>query len=364
MPNQGVDENVCGSEKEPVMHQRDVGDMPQPGTDDRLLWDIIAGYNGCRVLLLAHDLKLFPLLAERPCTLAEVCDVLEIARRPAEALLTVCTALGLVQRAEERYTLTPVSEAYLVPSSPTFFGGRLDVMIANQNQPIGFLDPLKQAVRTNASQIYGGAGLFTVHAQNTDRARAFTRAMHGISMGPALAWPDTLDLAAHRIMLDIGGGSGAHAIGATRRWPSLHAIILDLAPVCAVADEYIAHYGLQQRIRTVVADLWQDPFPPADVHFYSNIYHDWPPEQCQWLTRKSFDSLQPGGRLIIHEMLYNDEKTGPVAVAGVAISMLLNTEGQQFSGRELAAMLTEAGFRDIEVRPTFGYWSIVTGRKA
>jgi hypothetical protein len=44
--------------------------------------------------------------------------------------------------------------------------------------------------------------------------------------------------------------------------------------------------------------------------------------------------------------------------------MLLSTEGQQFLGRELAAMLMEAGFTDIEVRPTFGYWSIITGRKA
>jgi hypothetical protein len=43
--------------------------------------------------------------------------------------------------------------------------------------------------------------------------------------------------------------------------------------------------------------------------------------------------------------------------------MLLWTEGQQYSGVELSAMLTEAGFTDIEVKPTFGYWSIVTGRK-
>jgi hypothetical protein len=32
-------------------------------------------------------------------------------------------------------------------------------------------------------------------------------------------------------------------------------------------------------------------------------------------------------------------------------------------GPELSAVLTEAGFTDIDVQPTFGYWSIVTGRK-
>jgi hypothetical protein len=43
--------------------------------------------------------------------------------------------------------------------------------------------------------------------------------------------------------------------------------------------------------------------------------------------------------------------------------MLLWCTGQQYSGRELSDMLSEAGFKDIEVKPTFGYWSIVTGIK-
>jgi len=101
--------------------------------------------------------------------------------------------------------------------------------------------------------------------------------------------------------------------------------------------------------------IWQDSFPTADLHFYSQIYHDWPLEKCRFLTQKSFESLEPGGRIIIHEMLYNDDKTGPFPVAAFNIVMLLCTEGQQYSGSELWAMLREAGFTDIEVKPT---WAI------
>ena len=44
--------------------------------------------------------------------------------------------------------------------------------------------------------------------------------------------------------------------------------------------------------------------------------------------------------------------------------MLLQYEAaQKYSGRELSTMLEEAGFCDIEVTPTFGYYSIVIGRK-
>ena len=36
---------------------------------------------------------------------------------------------------------------------------------------------------------------------------------------------------------------------------------------------------------------------------------------------------------------------------------------EAMSGRELSEMLAEAGFRQIETKPTFGYNSIVTGIK-
>jgi hypothetical protein len=109
--------------------------------------------------------------------------------------------------------------------------------------------------------------------------------------------------------------------------------------------------------------MWADPFPSADVHFYSNIFHDWPPEKCRFLSEKSFASLEPGGRIILHEMLYNDDKTGPLAASGLSAGMLAWTTGTQYSGAELVEMLTDAGFRDIEEKPTFGYYSIVAARK-
>jgi hypothetical protein len=344
------------------MSQQSAGEIHRLRTDDRPLWDVVLGLYGYPAVLLAHRLKVFPLLADKPRTLSEVCAALYLARRPAQALLSVCASLGLLQMRDGYYALTPVAEDYLLASSPIYFGGELDLTIANAS--VWSLASLERAVRTDTAQVYGGGReMFQSHAEQAELARAFTRAVHSTSMGPALAWPETLDLSGHRHMLDVGGGSGAHCIGAVRRWPTLQAVVFDTPPVCEVAEEFIARDGLQGRIRTQVGDMWQDPFPPADLHFYSMIYHDWPPEKCQFLTRKSFQSLEPGGRLLLHEMLYHEDKTGPFPVAAFNLMMLLWTEGQQYSGAELSAMLREAGFTDIEVKSTFGYWSIVSGRK-
>ncbi len=342
------------------MNNQNPNAIRKPRADDRLLWDIIMGIYGYQAVLLAHDLKLFPLLATKPLTLPEISDVLHIALRPAEALVSVCVSLGLITAVDSRYSLTPLSEDYFLESSPTYFGSFLDVSISTG--VIAF-DRLKQAVLTNASQVYSGEDLYASHEKQAERARAFTRMMHSHSMAAALAWPEKLDLATCRVMLDVGGGSGAHSVGAALKWQELRAVILELAPVCEVAEEFIAHYGLEERIATHAANMWSDPFPPADVHFYSDIFHDFKLDKCRFLTQKSFSSLPPGGRIIIHEMLYNKRKTGPFTVAGYNVSMLLWTEGQQFSGSELSYMLQEAGFADIDVIPTFGYWHIVTGRK-
>lgn len=338
------------------------GRIRHPRTDDRLMRDVVLGICGYPAVLVAHDLKLYPLLAEQPRTLLQICDALHIAPRAAEALVSVSTALGLLEERDGRHSLTPVAEDYLLEGSATYFGGYFDMMI--QNYATYSFESLRRAVLTNSPQSYGGDDVFTSHRSHADRVRTYTRAMHGTSMAAALAWPERVDLSRHRVMLDVAGGSGAHAIGAAQQWAKLQVIVFDLAPVCGLADEFISHHGLQNRITTHAGDMWVDTFPPADLHFYSQIYHDWPPDKCRLLTRKSFEELEAGGRVILHEMLYDDRKTGPFATAAMNINMLLHYEAaRQYSGRELSAMLEEAGFADIEVKPTFGYYSIVIGRK-
>jgi O-methyltransferase domain/Dimerisation domain len=332
-----------------------------PRIDDRPLWDVVFAVYGYPALLLAHRLKIFPLLAEKPLTLVDVCDALKIRRRPAEAILSAATALGFLTLTGGRYSLTPLAEDYLLEKSPSYFGFYWDLII--NNYQVCSYASLEKAVLTDSAQAYGGGDIFKSHEDQAELARQFTRGMHSISMASAFAWPQAIDLSGNRLMLDVGGGSGAHSIGAALKWPNLEAVIFDLAPVCEVAHEFIAEHGLERRITTHAGDMWEDPFPSADLHFYSYIYHDWTPEKCRLLTAKSFETLSPGGRLIVHEMLYNDEKTGPFAAAAFSMIMMGWTEGEQYSGRELSAMLSEAGFRDVQVKPTFGYYSMVTGLK-
>lgn len=330
--------------------------------DERQLWDIYLGSFRYRVLLVAHKLKLFPLLAEKALTLSQVCEKLQLNNRPAEALLAVLVSSDLLTVRDGLYSLSSLAENYLLESSPTYFGWLLDMLIGTDH--IYSFDSLYNAVITNSSQLYGEQELFKTHEHEIALAQRFTYAMHSHSIAPAKAWPEHLELSKYKLMLDIGGGSGAHAIGATLKWPNLQAVILERPRVCAIAQDFVRRYELQDRIKTQEIDMWSEqPFPAADLHFYADIFHDWSPEKCTFLVHKSFDSLEPGGRIIIHEMLYNDQKSNFSAAAYSLIMLLSCDGGRQYSGHELSAMLKAAGFVDIEIKSTFGYWSVVTGCK-
>ena len=332
-----------------------------PRVDDRPVWDVIFAVYGYPALLLAHRLKVFALLAAGPRTIEDICNSLNIKQRPAEAILTAATALGFLSLQEGHYSLTAVSEEYLLEKSPNYFGFFWDLMI--DNYQVSSFTSLEKAILTDAPQAYGGGDIFKSHEEQIELLQRFTRGMHSISRTSAFFWPEVADFSQHRVMLDVAGGSAAHSIGAALKLPNVKVIFLDFRQVCEIAQEYINQYGLQERIKTQEVNIWSDHWPAADLHFFSNIYHDWTAEKCHFLTAKSFNSLESGGRIVIHEMLYDDQKTGPFAPAAFSMMMMGWTEGKQYSGLELSTMLKEIGFEDIQIHKAFGYYSIVTGRK-
>ena len=322
-----------------------LGDIRRPHTDDRPLWDLIAAARGYTALLIAHDLQLFAYLGEQPRRLEEICTALNLADHPAEALLTMLVSLSLVQAQSGHYSLTPLATDTLLDRSPGYLGWYLDREIANE--AVFSFESVKAAVVNNS-----GLSL------RADR-RLFAHAMHSMSMGAALAWPRAIDLSSAHVMLDVGGGSGAHSIGAALHWPHLQVLLFDKeVEMLRVAEEFVAQYGVQDRVQMRIGDMLNDPFPAADLHLFSAIYHHWPEARCRLLTAKSFASMQPGGRIIVHERPYDDTRTGPLTLPA-----LLRGEAGRYSGPDYAGMLRDAGFIDIETRPTIGYWSLITGRK-
>ncbi len=326
--------------------------------DDARVYDHYIASRRSAALAAGVRAGLFDELAEAPRTEAEIAARFGWLARPTRSLLAALLAMGMVERRGDAFGLTPDSAAYLVRGRPGSLWGLIDMEVES------FLGPaaLLEALRTGKTSVYGAEDPWARHARDPAQARAFTAAMHSISERPAAGFAEVAPLRGVRTLLDVGGGSGALALAAAKAFPALVCTVLDMPGVCAIAGEYAATAGLAARVRTHAADMFVDPWPAADAVLLSQILHDWPPERCRALLEKARAALPPGGIVLIHEKLVDDDGAGPLANALVHLDMLVWTEGQQFSEAELRGLLAATGFSSVTRHATAGSWSLVVGR--
>jgi hypothetical protein len=329
-----------------------------PSRDDRPLWDVWLATFNFPVLTVADEIGLFTLLAKQALSPTEIAEQLKIGARATEGILGVLTSLGFVLQHDGQFLLTELSRNYLLPESPYYWGG----LLRNIHDSL----PTHESIRDAALKDYYHDAESPWDSGEIPQARAerLTRHMHAHSMPAAMGVARWGNFTGVKRLLDVAGGSGCFPIALAMRYPHMRFTVLELAPVVALAKQYIADYGMQDRIDTLVANMFRDPFPSGyDAVFFSNIYHDWKREECLRLTRSSFDALPSGGHIYIHEMLLDDTKDRPISTMGYAIQMLVGTQGKQYSAAEIRAMLTECGFDSITVTPTFSYFTLIRATK-
>jgi acetylserotonin N-methyltransferase len=322
--------------------------------EKRVYDSYIAGRRSA-ALAAAVRLGLFAELAGAALEPGELARRLGVRERPLAQLCRVLVAMRLLERDGTRLVLSADAAACLVPGRPGSLVGLIDLEVENFLGPTLLLD----AIRRDAPAVYGDTDPWRAHQDSAERARAFTRAMHDISSGPGAALARALDFSRGGRLLDLGGGSGALSIALARTWPLLECVVADLAEVCALTREYVAAAGLSARVSTLAADFFTDPLPGEfDAVLLSQILHDWSPGRGALLLERARAALRPGGLVLVHEKLVDDDGLGPLANALVDLDMLVWTEGQQYSPSGLRALLEAAGFRGIRTDLTAGYWSL------
>jgi hypothetical protein len=311
------------------------------------LMQLSIGFWSFKALATGYELGLFTQLSGTDGrTVEELAGLLGIDRRPAELLVTACASIGLLDRHRGRYVNSALAEEFLVPGKAHYFGGWVRMLDRRLYPAWG---KLPEAVRSNRPTSWDPdeqAHLFD--SEDPELLALFWEAMHSLSTLTARELGAHVDLSTANALLDVGGGSGAYDIELCRRYPNLRATVFDLPPVCEIAAEKVAAFG--DRIGVAGGDFLADAELPAghDVVLLSMILHDWAPEQDLELLRKCFAALPSGGRIVISELLVNDEKTGPPAAALMSLNMLVETlGGRNYTAAEYEQWLHATGFVDV-----------------
>ena len=297
-------------------------------------------------------LDLFTALADNPADLPSICRRFSIHPRPATTLCTLLVANGLLRRDVDGILhVTDTAREFLVSGSP-FDARPYYASIAEKPGVADFLTVLRTDRPANWPGEEGEADWHA--AMRTEAfAESFTAAMdcRGRVLGPGLA--AALTGTAPRRLLDVGGGSGAYAIAVALAFPEARATVLEASPVDRIARRTISAAGLDGRIDVVTADMFADPWPADhDTHLFSNVLHDWNEADCRRLLEKSVAALPHGGRLLIHDMLLDDDKSGPLWAAEYSVLLTTVTQGRLYSAAEIGDWLADLGMRIVARAPT------------
>lgn len=331
--------------------------------DDSLVWDIWLAAYRAPALAVADEIGVFRELAKSPGSAEELAARMKLELRAVECLVGVFVPLGLVALLEGQFHLTEVARKCLLPESPFYWGPFLERVRVAPLDCAKLIDALKKGSAGDAARI---TSLWDSAQIPPERLQKFSHAMHSHSFALAVRGVPAMKLDATKSFLDVGGGSGSFSIATAIHHKGAKCTVMDLPPVCEVAREYFAKYGVEDRASATPVDMFKEAWPSGhDVVFFNDIFHDWDDEQCLFLARRAAEAVAPGGRVIAHEMLLDDTKAGPLHAATYSVVMLFAARGRQRSAKETADILRAAGLVDVRVTPTVsGYFAVEGRRKA
>jgi predicted O-methyltransferase YrrM len=341
-----------------------------PSADDDLLWRVWLSAQWLPALTVADELGLFDRIDAAPMTAAELASSHELELRGVTALLSTLAALRFLAVCDGRFELTDVSRTYLRKRSPHYSAAFLRLgqdskhaWLAAIMRKSGQGDASGTERRPRMRSSAFPSADWARGSISAERARVVASAMHGHSLAAATALAHDGRLAGVRHLLDIGGGSGCFSIALALNDPRIRCTILELPQMCAVAREYVVAAGVCDQVALFGANMFRDQWPRGhDAVWFSNVLHDWSPQTAAWLLRRAFETLPSGGRVFIHEMLLDDDGSGPLEAASFSLVMFVATEGQQFTQGELISLLYSTGFEQPEILGTRSYYSLVTAR--
>jgi hypothetical protein len=324
------------------------------------LMTLASGHVEARIVQSAVQLAVFETLPNGPLSSQQVAVRLGLEPNATELLLNALASMDLLDKQLGNFSLTDVARRYLLKSSSEYLGG----MIRFDASLWGCWEKLPEAIRSGKPvrrpDMYQGDPCETA---------VFISAMDSLvkSRGDPEALAAALDWSKVKMLLDVGAGPATYPIALCRRFPNIHATIVDLPGTLRLTEEYVREAELPVRIEIISGDYRSDPVPGNyDVIFLSNIIHGESTEKNAALLKKLALNLNPGGQIVIKDHILDDSRAHPPVGAVFSLLMLLTTDGGRcYSFAEIKSWLEIAGLkrvRQIDLAPPLTS-SLVIGAK-
>jgi hypothetical protein len=348
-----------GRGRQATEERRAMGDEVVP---DRIL-ELSFAFFGSKTLLSAAELGLFTELANGPLDAEALRQRLGLHPRAARDFFDALVAVDLLAREDDQYCNTPETDRYLDRAKPSYIGGWLEM---TNDRLYPFYGALTEGLRTGQPQneTQAGEDFFAALYQDPARLRQFASSMTGVSMGTARALAHRFPWGTVRTVVDVGTAQGNLPVQLALVHEHLTGGGFDLPAIAPVFADYVAAFGLGDRLRFYPGDFFVDPLPAADVLVMGNILADWNLEEKRLLLSKAYAALPERGTLIVYDQLIDDDRRERALSLLCSLLMLIETPGgATYTGAECRAWMAEVGFKETDVEHLTGHDWMVVGIK-
>ncbi|MFK7914584.1 MAG: methyltransferase [Pseudomonadales bacterium] len=305
----------------------------------RALFDLCAGFTYSQTLMACERLQLFDQLQDHPQTLEALATATATEPARLRALLQGATALRLLARTGDLYSIGSLGFALLGNPGVRAMIRHHHVLYQDLLEPTQLLTP--SAGSSRLSEYWAYPETPAPDAQSVAQYSDLMAQSQRFIAEQVLA---AVDFGSCKTVLDLGGGQGVFIEQLAQRYPHLQFILFDLPPVIDRARGYLRERGLLERVRCVPGDLFRDALPQgADLVSLVRVAHDHDTGPVSQLL-SAVRALAPQ-RLLLAEPMAGAHAGGVEAY--FSAYFLAMGQGQLRTPAELTALLGKAGFHSV-----------------
>jgi ubiquinone/menaquinone biosynthesis C-methylase UbiE len=307
---------------------------------------LLADFVNSRILDAALEYDFFTWIHRGRHTYEEIARDAGTVPRATRIVLDSLIALALVEKRDQKYFLTPISESFLVKDQPNYVG---DFRYVTMSLWEGVAH-LKETLKTGKPRS---------RMDTLDELQVWEKIVVGIlpiARPVATQLCNVLRIGADRRglhVLDIAGGSSIFGMTILERDPTAQVTQIDWANVNAVAKRLNRDRGIDGKIRFIDGEFRSAPMEEGhyDLVLASNFCRFESPDGNKELFQSAFRFLKLGGIFVINDFLPNAERTGPTFPLRFSVYTLTHTPaGECYTLSEYSGWLSLAGFKKVEVK--------------
>ncbi|HWI21343.1 MAG TPA: methyltransferase [Baekduia sp.] len=328
------------------------------------IFEVGYGFAACSALLSAIELDVFTELAKEPASLDDLTRRVGIHPRSALDFFDVLVTLGFLERDDDGVYSNSMDTDYYLDRNKATFVGSIFSQVTNNHFPMSV--NLTKGIRTGEVQIDRQKtedDLFDFY-EDPKQLDGFLQGQNEWNEPSSKALPTAFEFEKYQTVADIGCAGGGLLREVLAAHPHLQGIGFDLPPVGPQFDVYIEQHGLADRAKFIGGDFFKDPLPTADVLTFGHILHDWNPEIRKRLLHMAYETLAPGGVVIVIDAIVDSERRNAPLPLLLSLGMSLVTpHGGEYTDRDCEEWMRDAGFSEIRVEHLIGFDSMVVGVK-